>query len=209
MLGRRQPPPFHVRWGLSADELLKIVEETPTLHDVVLGCLAERKLREMIASLPQISGVRSYVAMDFVVRGDLLITYGDEEFSLEVKSVHSSAVARDGDHCVGQLAVTGAERRVVTFTDGSQLDTALSLSHQFDLLAVNCFSFENTWCFAFILNRDLPRSTWKGHTRAQREQLIAPSVRIRWPCKAPFTTDLIPLLETLHQERIRARAELR
>lgn len=85
--------------------------------------------------------------------------------------------------------------------DGTELNTTLLLRGEFDLLAVNCFAFGDTWKFAFAKNRDLPTSTFKKYTPAQREQLIASLVPVEWPPRPPFTENPFELLDELVNER--------
>lgn len=89
----------------------------------------------------------------------------------------------------------------MTFPNGKKLNTTLLLRGGFDILAVNCFSFENQWNFAFALNRDLPHSTFRGYTKAQRALLIASLIPVTWPPEPPFVDDLFPLVERLYRER--------
>jgi hypothetical protein len=89
----------------------------------------------------------------------------------------------------------------VTLSDGSKLDTTCLLCGEFDLLAVNLFQFRQEWDFAFVLNRDLPRSRSKKYTEFQREQLLATSVRVTWPIETPFVLNPFDLLDILVTER--------
>jgi hypothetical protein len=68
---------------------------------------------------------------------------------------------------------------------------------EFDILAVNCFAFENKWRFAFCKNDDLPVSTYKKYSQTQRERLIASLVTVTWPPKPPFTDNLFKILNEL------------
>jgi hypothetical protein len=79
--------------------------------------------------------------------------------------------------------------------DGSELNTVLLLRGEFDILAVNCFSFGNKWRFVFCKNEDLPFSTFKKYTKIQQESLIASLITVNWPPIPPFTDNLLSLLD--------------
>ncbi len=126
------------------------------------------------------------------------------EFSIEVKSLQTTLIKKVDGCWTGRAQVDGSDRRIVKFPDGTELNTTLLLRGQFDTLAVNCFAFENTWNFAFAFNRDLPKSTFKKYTEAQRNQLIASLVPVTWPPEPPFVSDPFVLVERLYLERSKA-----
>lgn len=189
------------RWSITAEELTDLVDENPSLRGIIFGYVAEHKFREMIEQHPNVSATRKYDDHDRKRKSDRVLVYREEEFSVEVKSLQTKLVKRDGDLWRGRAQVDGSDRRVITFPDGTQLNTTLLLRGEFDILAVNCFAFENEWHFAFALNRDLPTSSFKRYTQVQREQLIASLVPVSWPPEPPFVSDPISLLETLYLER--------
>lgn len=196
------------RWSITCDELTQLVDENPSLRGIMLGYVAEHKFREIIEKHPHISSTKKYDDHDRSRKNDRVIVYNGEEFSVEIKSLQTNLIKKDGTIWRGRAQVDGSDRRVVKFPDGSELNTTLLLRGQFDILAVNCFAFQKEWRFAFALNRDLPKSTFKKYTQAQRDQLIASLVPVSWPPEYPFVTDPFPLVETLHLERAKGRANL-
>jgi hypothetical protein len=193
------------RWSINADQLTQLVDENPSLRGIMLGYVAEHKFRELVEKHAHISGTKKYDDHDRKRKSDRVIVYKHEEFSVEVKSLQTNLVKKDGTVWRGRAQVDGSDRRIVTFPDGTQLNTTLLLRGDFDILAVNCFAFENEWHFAFALNRDLPKSTFRKYTQAQRDQLIASLVPVSWPPEPPFVADPFPLVETLYLERKRLR----
>jgi len=93
------------------------------------------------------------------------------------------------------VQVDASDRRPVTLSDGSKLETTCLLRGEFDILAVNLFQFREEWDFAFILNTDLPSSKSKKYTEFQREQLLATSVKITFPIEPPFVANPFDLLD--------------
>lgn len=189
------------RWGISVNELTSLVDENPSLRGIMLGYVAEHKLREFFEAHPHISGSSKHDDHDRTHKSDRVIVYKGKEFSVEAKSLQTNLVRRDGNRWIGKAQVDGSDRRFVTFRDGSRLNTTLLLRGQFDILAVNCFAFEQKWTFAFALNSDLPTSTFRGYTETQRKQLIASLVPVSWPPEPPFVADPFPLVERLYRAR--------
>ena len=68
-------------------------------------------------------------------------------------------------------------------------------------MAINCFAFGGTWRFVFAKNSDLPFSTFKKYTKAQRGLLIASLIPVTWPPEAPFTDNPFSLLDQLITEK--------
>lgn len=202
------PPEIHSqtildRWGISARDLTKLVNENASLRGIMLGYVAEHKFKEFVEGHPLISGSRKYDDHDRTRKSDRIIVYKGMEFSVEVKSLQTNSVKHTDGRWTGCAQVDGSDRRIVKFPDGTTLNTTLLLRGQFDLLAVNCFSFEQKWHFAFALNRDLPKSRFKKYTESQRDQLIASLVPVTWPPEPPFVDDPFPLVERLFVERSR------
>ncbi len=80
------------------------------------------------------------------------------------------------------------------------MNTTCLLVDEFDVLAVNIFGFLGEWRFLFALNRELPRSNFRGYTEEQRQYLLATLVPVAWPETGIFTTDLFVLLDGLLEE---------
>jgi hypothetical protein len=188
-------------WKISETELTHLVNENPSLRGMLLGYVAELKLRQFLEAIPEISDSMKHDDHDRKRKSDRIVIYKGEEFSLESKSLQTNLVKKDGDIWRGRAQVDGSDRRIITFPDGTSLNTTLLLRGQFDILAVNCFAFEQKWCFAYALNRDLPTSNYKKYTELQRNQLIASLVPVSWPPESPFVTDPVILLEKLLCER--------
>lgn len=79
------------------------------------------------------------------------------------------------------------------------MNTTLLLRGEFDILAVNCYAFEEKWNFQFAKNNDLPCSTYKKYTKQQRSKLIASLIPVKWPPEMPFRNDLKSLLDEMVQ----------
>ena len=192
-----QPETILDRWGITAAELTRLVDENPSLRGIMLGYVAELKLSHLLAADANISDSMKYDDHDRSQKGDRVVTYKGHRLTLESKSLQTKTVRRVDNGWVARAQVDASDRRTVRFPDGSTLDTTLLLVGEFDVLAVNCFAFENQWRWVFCKNADLPRSTYAKYSEAQRAQLLASLIEVKWPPQPPFTDNLFKVLDEL------------
>jgi hypothetical protein len=185
-------------WDITEQELTELVKSNPSLRGMLLGYIAEHKFQALCLDTPEITASTKDDDHDRSKKGDRRIVYKNKTFIIEVKSLQTLTIKKTGeDTWEGKAQVDGSDRRVVTFKDGSELNTTLLLRGEFDILAVNCFGFGKKWRFAFCKNKDLPFSTFRKYTQAQQENLIASLIPVTWPPKEPFTDNLFKLLNDL------------
>ncbi len=189
-------------WQIDSMDLTYLVNNNPSLRGMLLGYVAELKLQHILEGVDGISSTIKHDDHNRKRKSDRVVIYKNMNFSVESKSLQTHSIKKIDGIWEGRAQVDGSDRRVVTFSDGSQLNTTLLLRGEFDILAVNCFAFEHQWHFVYALNRDLPKSTYKRYSPFQQSQLIASLVRITWPPSPPFVSDPTDLLEKLYQERI-------
>jgi hypothetical protein len=201
---KRQP--ILARWELTEQEFTEIVDSNPSLRGVTLGYIAEWKFHKMFLNHPGVSKARKDDDHDRKRKGDRTFSYKGHEFIVEVKSLQTNLVKKQGDIWLGKSQVDASDRRKVTFKDGTTLETTCLLRGEFDVLAVNCYAFSGHWQFAFALNRDLPQNTFKKYTDAQRAALLPTLIPVSWPPQAPFVEDPFVLLDILARERDKGMA---
>lgn len=189
------------RWDLTHEAFTSIVDANPSLRGVTLGYIAEWKFHQMFLNHPDVVGARKDDDHDRRRKGDRTFEYKGHQFIVEVKSLQTNLVKREGPVLRGKSQVDASDRRKVTFKDGTTLETTCLLRGEFDVLAVNCYAFNNKWEFAFALNRDLPKNTFKKYTPAQQEALLPTLIPVTWPVSEPFVTDPFILLDRLVAER--------
>jgi len=195
------------RLDVTLGELTEVVDENPSLRGMLIGYLAEKKLRTMWFSGPEITDAVKHDDHDRRRKGDLVITYKGKPLIIEVKSLQTSMIRREGDRWVGKAQCDASDRRPVTLDDGSRVETTCLLAGEFDILAVNLFAFENTWRYVFAKNEDLPRSGYRGYTPKQQKQLLATLVRVSWPPEPPFYDEPFRLLDEVVRGRARRSGE--
>ena len=79
-------------WGISAEYLTDVVNCNPSLRGMIVGYLAERKLKESFDAHQRTEAHRKDDDHDRTKKGDLVVTYKGEEFRIEVKSLQTNQV---------------------------------------------------------------------------------------------------------------------
>ncbi len=160
-------------WGITAEQLTNLLDENPSLKGMLLGYTAELKSKEIITSFPEVSFTTKFDDHNRNKKGDLYIVYHGKAFDVESKSLQSSMIEYDDENKEwrGKAQVDASDRRVVKLPSGQELNTTLLLRGEFDVLAVNCYAFENKWRFIFAKNSDLPHSTYNKYSEEVRKVL--------------------------------------
>jgi hypothetical protein len=190
------------RWTITAEGLTTAVDENPSLRGMLFGYVAEYKLRDIwFKGRRHVSHFIKHDDHNRKKKGDLVVTYKGHEFTIECKSLQTNSIRQTAEHFTGKAQCDGSDKRIVTFPDGSTLNTTCLLRGQFDVLAVNLFGFENTWRFIFAKNNDLPRNTWRKYTPAQQALLLPSLMPVTWPCAPPYRDEPYSLFDELLAER--------
>ena len=193
------------RWQLTEQELTVIVDENPSLRGMMIGYIAEYKLRALLMADKNVTSLHKPDDHDRQKgnKNDIILVYKGHSFTFEVKSLQTNSIKYHplDDTFTGSVQVDASDRRTVTLPDGSKLETTCLLAGGFDVVAFNLFQFHEKWNFAFALNRDLPRSTHKKYTEYQRQHLLATSVKVTWPIDKPLVANPFDLLDILIEEK--------
>ena len=189
-------------WEISSKQISSLINQNPSLRGMLLGYVAELKLKELISALPDISYTYKFDDHDRKKKSDLYIIYHGKAFDVESKSLQTNTIKFDEttQTWTAKTQVDASDRRDVTLSSGKKLNTTLLKRGEFDILAVNCFGFGNKWKFLFAKNSDLPISTFKKYEEADRAELIASLITVELPVKLPFYENLKDLLDSMIEE---------
>ncbi len=140
-------------WGITAEELTGLLNENPSLQGMLLGYVAEFKLRQIVNLFPEVSFIKKFDDHDRKRKGDLYLIYPGRAFDVEVESLQTATIHwNQQKQCwEGKAQVDASDRRRIKMPDGTTLDTTLLLRGEFDILAVNCYAFEQRGCDQFEL----------------------------------------------------------
>ncbi len=172
------------------------------MRGLMFGYVAEYKLRKEWLLRPEVTNLIRPRSHDRKAKGDFRFEYRGHSITVEVKSLDTPKVRHHDEVYEGTFQCNASDSREVVLPNRKKLTTNCLVVGEFDLLAVCLFSFGNRWRFAFALNRDLPRTTWRGYTPAQRKYLLKSAMAISWPLRAPFTAEPFGLLDRLVAERM-------
>jgi hypothetical protein len=191
------------QWDVTREEMAEILETSPSARGLIFGYVAEYKLRKLWFSDERVSDVHRYDNHDRTKKGDIAFTYRGALVTVEVKSLQTATISKEGDVYTARFQCDASDRRQVQLPNGETLETTCLLVDEFDLLAVNLFALENKWRFAFARNEDLPRSAYRGYSVEQRQHLLATLVRVTWPLQPPFEAEPFRLLDEIVRGRSR------
>jgi hypothetical protein len=219
---------------VTPEYLTEVVFDNPSLRGMILGYLAERKLKDVFENDPRATATRKDDDHDRKKKGDLVVTYRGFEFKFESKALQTNhveifesdteswirkVIKKDGrwipnpayqevwqkdpmnSEYRGKAQCDASDRRVIELPNGEEISTTCLLVGEFDILAAGLFAFREKWDFAFALNRDLPRSSYRKYSAEARNHLLASLVPLTWPIGSPFVTDPFCLLDQLIEER--------
>jgi len=190
-------------WSLTRAELSEIVAENPSMRGLMFGFVAEYKLRKMWLLRREITNLARPGAHNRKHKGDFCFDYRGITVTLEVKCLDTPKVKRLGEGYEGTFQCNASDTTNVTLPNGETLSTNCLVVGGFDVLAVCLFAFGNTWRFAFALNGDLPRTTWRKYTESQQRHLLRSAMPMSWPLEPPYVGDLFIALDRLVAERVR------
>jgi len=197
-------PDLLASWSITAKELSEIVSENPAMRGLMFGFVTEYKLKKEWLLRPGITNVTRPRSHDRTQKCDFRFEYRGMEIKLEVKCLDTPKVRllEDGTYR-GTFQCNASDTTEVTLPNGRKVTTNCLVVGGFDVLAVCLFAFGNRWRFAFALNEDLPRTTWKNYTPAQQKYLLKSAMQISWPLEAPYVDDLFAGLNRLVAKGVR------
>jgi len=190
-------------WNLTRVELSEIVAENPSMRGLMFGFVAEYKLRKMWLGRQGISNLTRPRSHDRTQKCDFRFEYKRRGIRLEVKCLDTPKVKPVGKGYEGTFQCNASDKTDVTLPNGETVSTNCLVVGGFDVLAICLFAFGNTWRFAFALDDDLPRTTWRKYTESQQRYLLKSAMPISWPLEPPYVDDLFIVLDRLVAERMR------
>lgn len=185
------------KWQLTEYELTEIIRQNPSMRGLMLGYIAEYKLRKMHFMDSHFENIHKGDDHNRKHKGDITFMYKGRQFKVECKSLQTHTIKKMETGYSAKYQCDASDRRSIVLKDGSKIETTCLQIDEFDIIAVNLFAFEDKWKFAFALNKDLPRSTYKKYSPNAQKQLLATLMPVSWPLKSPYIESPIPLLERL------------
>jgi hypothetical protein len=196
-------------WNTTEHEVAKLMEENSSLRGIVLGYVAEEKLKKIIESNSEVSSNYKPHDQDKSIRCDRVVVYKQQQFYIEVKSILSNTIRSESDYFVGTAKTNYADKKELLFDDGSNCVTSLAMRKEFDILAVNCYHMTGKWDFVFIPNQSIPATESSEYTQFQKSQLLTRTIDVCFPPKNPLhSTNLVLLMDEILKGRIAGRMKI-
>jgi len=79
-------------WGIDERYFAEVVRDNPSLRGMILGYIAERKLKDLFIEIGGTDNHRKDDDHDRSKKGDLTLTYKGEEIIIEVKSLQTNSI---------------------------------------------------------------------------------------------------------------------
>ena len=79
-------------WEISSKQISSLINQNPSLRGMLLGYVAELKLKELISVLPDISYTYKFDDHDRKKKSDLYIIYRGKAFDVESKSLQTNTI---------------------------------------------------------------------------------------------------------------------
>ena len=104
------------RWSITPDFLTAIIDANPSLRGMLIGYIAEQKLRDELSRCPELSRIRKDDDHDREGKGDLVFDYRGRNFRLEVKCLDTNSVKiklADGSclNRINKIQIPGAKTK--------------------------------------------------------------------------------------------------
>lgn len=80
------------RWHVTPEYLTAVIDSNPSLRGILIGYIAEIKLRDLLSADKRLSGLRKDDDHDRAQKGDLVFQYRNHEFRVEVKCLDTNEV---------------------------------------------------------------------------------------------------------------------
>jgi transcriptional regulator with XRE-family HTH domain len=186
------------KWEVSVEELTLLIEENPSLRGFLIGYLAEKKLQKYLQTIPGITNIVKYDDHDRSKKHDMVFEWNGKKVSVEVKSLQTNSIKKLApEQFSGKFQIDASDSRKIVLPNGETIKTTCLMTGEFDILAISLFGFRGVWEFAFILNENLPRSTYSKYSSQVRQFLLKTAPTIEWPLTTPYTNNIIELLSKI------------
>ena len=185
------------KWNVGIDDLTELVNANPSLGGMIIGYMAEQQLKKILQKNSEISKISKFDDHDRKNKGDLFVTYKKREFRIEVKSLQTNMIKKEGGVWLGKAQCDASDRREIKLPSGNIINTTCLLVGEFDILAVCIFGFEQKWEFLFADNFDLPRSTYKQYSTEDQQYLLKSLVPVSKPVAPPFSESIIEVMDAM------------
>lgn len=187
--------------NLTKANLNDLLTSNPSLRGMIMGYLAEIKLKEIWLEDDRITNIYKADDHNRDVKADWIIEYKNEkEFSIEIKSVQTNSIRRSDDESFlkGKFQCDASDSRFINLNNNKSVKTTCLKKGRFDIIAVNLYPFRGKWEFAFAKNDDLPTTNYSKYDIDVQNQLLKGTINITYPHSEKYYSNPYNLLEEMN-----------
>lgn len=118
------------RWQLTVEELTQIVDANPSMRGLMLGYVAEYKLRQIYFEDSRITALIKDDDHDRKNKSDVRFIYRGQSFRVESKSLQSKTIRATAEGFTASFQCDASDCRTVHFGDGTEIKTTLLVSRR-------------------------------------------------------------------------------
>lgn len=182
--------------------LNKLLDSNPSLRGMIMGYLAEIKLKEMwFDKNKNINNVQKADDHNRDIKADWIIEYKNKKYTIEVKSIQTNSIKilknNENSYLKGKYQCDASDSRIIHLKNKSIKTTCIKKG-QFDILAINLYPFTGNWEFAFIINEDIPTTNYHKYSKETQKQLLKGTMTISYPFSKPYYDNIYTLLNDLN-----------
>jgi|AntRauMinimDraft_2_1070382.scaffolds.fasta_scaffold00480_5 hypothetical protein len=185
------------------EDLNELLESNPSLRGMIMGYLAEIKLKDKWFNDDRITSIYKPDDHNRNIKADWVIEYNGYEYTIEVKSIQSNSIKTVEDsnkHFLkGKFQCDASDSRFIELENSENIKTTCLKKGQFDILAINLYPFTGNWDFAFAKNNDLPTTNYSKYDSNVQNQLLKGTMNISYPFCEPYYSNPYNLLDNIEQ----------
>lgn len=186
---------------ITNENLNQLLESNPSLRGMIMGYLAEIKLKNIWFEDNRINNIYKADDHNRDIKADWIINYNEHEFTIEVKSVQTNSIRTLNEHkdafLKGKFQCDASDSRAVNLKGNKSVKTTCMKKGRFDILAINLYPFTGNWEFAFVKNEDLPTTNYHKYDSKTQNQLLKGCIKIKYPFSKPYYSNPYDLLDNL------------
>jgi len=189
---------------ISIGEIRKITKKCPSLRGILLGYLAEERFHKLILKNKKINDIRKHDDHDRKNnKADRDFLYKQKHrISVQLKSVQTNSIKWDekNKRFLATVQNDASCKREITLPNGEKIRTTNYKVGDYDILAVPLYPFCSKWIYAYKLNKNCKKSTYKKYSESQRKYLLSTTEKITYPLEKGWTTNLDTIIKEVVNE---------
>ena len=183
---------------ISYEDMKSIIKNNPSLRGIFLGYWAEHKFQKSIEKNKKISNIKKHNDHDRENnKADREFLCNGKKITVQLKSIQTNSIKWDKNSkkYLANVQNDASCKRKINLPNGEEICTTNYKIGDYDILAVPLYPFCRKGMFAYKLNKNCRRSTYKKYTKDQQKQLLSTTEKITYPLSKDWTTDIDKIIK--------------